>query len=71
MGKVTQVFETSYEIKFLKHVDCNKFKWPDTDDIDVVDMTTIVMKLKDPVETKRNDRVTGYRFNNNFFGYSL
>lgn len=71
VGKVIKVLEVSYEVKFLKHINSRKFKWPESEDIDVVNMSNILVKLKDPKVNYKNDCIIGYTFSNDFYGYNL
>lgn len=57
---VTDRSDDDFTIKFAPRIDTNRFKWPEVDDISVVNMKQIESKLGPPQFCNQIDRVTSF-----------
>lgn len=66
VGLVVERSSFEMTVKFARRIDGSRFKWPDVEDISIVDPDQIVLCLKTPTFMYQNDRVTSFIFKNNF-----
>lgn len=66
VGQVLESSSGEVTIKFAKRIEGRRCKWPDKEDISVVDRAQIVSRLEAPDFTYQNDRITSFLFKNKF-----
>ncbi|XP_054259387.1 uncharacterized protein LOC128984126 [Macrosteles quadrilineatus] len=60
-----------WNVKFARHIEGSKFKWPDCEDISCIDDGQIEKKLSPPKFQEKNDRLTCFLFNEKFEGLCI
>ncbi|KAG8284529.1 hypothetical protein J6590_100994 [Homalodisca vitripennis] len=63
--------EDGFHVKFARHIEGSKFKWPPREDIATIDESQIEIMLKPPRTITKNDRVTSFSFKIGFGGLSI
>lgn len=62
---------TELEVKFARRIADSKFKWPEIEDVSVVEEDQVEMVLRPPIINTKNDRVTSFIFRTGFEGLSV
>lgn len=66
VGFITEHSDEEFTVKFARRITGNKFKWPEVNDISVVDVDQIESRLDPPQFSYQNDRVTSFEFRPKF-----
>ncbi|KAG8308550.1 hypothetical protein J6590_107056, partial [Homalodisca vitripennis] len=56
VGQIMNPTEDGFHVKFARHIEGSKFKWPPREDIATIDESQIEIMLKPPRTITKNDR---------------
>ncbi|XP_031329808.1 uncharacterized protein LOC116179328 isoform X2 [Photinus pyralis] len=71
IGQILKINKSELTIKFCKKYSDNKFKWPEKEDIAVVNKKDVIKQIPQPNFNFKNNRLLFFTFNVSFAGYNV